>query len=143
MTRNEQNRAVSSTGRTRTNTSEQGVSSPPFGSSEYLLRTPPYLKQGYKGLEVFSSFPLYSNAATALQPIVISGRRYLLSCRTATKRKLQRPHFYKRRIAATKDHPFSLDCSCDEERWRTPANLQVGFSLGHTEHFLLTLPELT
>jgi hypothetical protein len=47
-----QNRAISSTGRTRVNTCEQGVSSPPFGSSEYLLRTPPYLKQGYKELEM-------------------------------------------------------------------------------------------
>jgi hypothetical protein len=42
---------------------------PPFGSAEYVLRTPPELKQGYKLLEAFSSFPLYSNAATALESI--------------------------------------------------------------------------
>jgi hypothetical protein len=41
---------------------------PPFGSPEYLLRTPPYFKQGYKLLEVISSFPAYSNrAATAAE----------------------------------------------------------------------------
>ncbi len=47
-------------------------SSPPFGSDEYLLRTPPYLKQGYKRLEAFLFSPPYSNntatAATALFP---------------------------------------------------------------------------
>ena len=43
--------------------------SPPFGSAEYLLRTPPELKIGYKRLEVFSSYPVYSNAATVLHLI--------------------------------------------------------------------------
>jgi hypothetical protein len=37
--------------------------------AEYLLRIPPELKQRYKQLVVFSSFPVYSNAAAALQPI--------------------------------------------------------------------------
>jgi hypothetical protein len=43
-TRYGQQRAVSSTGRTSANTSEQGVSSPPFGSAEYFTRTLLYLK---------------------------------------------------------------------------------------------------
>jgi hypothetical protein len=55
--------------RTPVNASKQALASPPFGSAEYLLRTPPDLKQGYKQLEAFSLFPVYSNAATALQPI--------------------------------------------------------------------------
>src|SRR5947209_17153992 len=67
--------------------------SPPFGSSEYLLRTPPDLKQGYKLLEVFSSFSLYSNCTATLQPhctSLTSGTRNLLPCRTATDRKSTR-----------------------------------------------------
>src|SRR6266480_5170659 len=84
-TRNEQNRGVSSTKRIRADTSEQQMPSPPFGSSEYVLRTPLYLKQGYKGLEVFSTFPVYSNSTATLQQyfnLLISGRKYLLPCRT-------------------------------------------------------------
>jgi hypothetical protein len=53
---------------------------------------------------------------------LISGTRYLLKCRTATERKLQMAHYYMRRMEETKDHPFSLDFLCEEERWRTPAN---------------------
>jgi hypothetical protein len=56
-----QKRAFSSTGRTWANFSEQRMSSPPFGSAEYVLRTPLCLKQGYKRLEIFSPFSLYSN----------------------------------------------------------------------------------
>ena len=69
MTRNEQNMDVSSTKRTTKDTGEQSVSSPPFDSAEYLLRTPPYLKQGYKLLEASLNSPLYSNCCRALEPI--------------------------------------------------------------------------
>jgi hypothetical protein len=45
----------------------------PLPHAEYLLRTPPYLKQHYKRLEEFLLLPLYSNrtatAVTALEPI--------------------------------------------------------------------------
>jgi hypothetical protein len=45
----------------------------PLGHAEYFIRIPPWLKQGYKGLEALLFSPLYSNntatAATALQPI--------------------------------------------------------------------------
>ena len=68
-----QDPALQATGRTATNSHGQSMPNPPFGSSEFLLRTPPELKQGYQRLEVFSSCPVYSNpysnAATALQPI--------------------------------------------------------------------------
>jgi hypothetical protein len=67
-TRNEQNRAVASTKWTRANTSEQRMSSPPFGSSEYLLRTPPELKRGYKMLEAFLFYLYTATAATAQEP---------------------------------------------------------------------------
>ncbi len=44
------------------------MSSPPFGSAEYVLRTPLCLKQGYKPLEEFAFSPLYSNrTATAAE----------------------------------------------------------------------------
>jgi hypothetical protein len=85
------------------------MSSPPFGSSEYLLRTPPELKQGYKQLEVFSLYPLYSNRTATLQQHcnpLISGTRYLLPCRTATERKLKGAHSYMWRMEATQDHLF-------------------------------------
>lgn len=74
---------------------------------------------------------------------LISGRRYMAPCRTATERKLQRSHTYVRCMEATQDHPFSLDCLCEEDRWHTPANTKVGFSLGYTKHFLRSLPKLT
>src|SRR6266705_2390773 len=38
----------------------------PLRHAEYLLRTPPYLNQGYKPFEVFYSLPQYSNC-TATQ----------------------------------------------------------------------------
>jgi hypothetical protein len=47
--------------------------SPPFGSAEYVLRTPLYLKQGHKLFEAFSYYPLYSNAA--ISPHTIDQRK--------------------------------------------------------------------
>jgi len=45
----------------------------PLRHAEYLLRTPPWLKQGYKGLEASLFSHLYSNGtatvATAPEPI--------------------------------------------------------------------------
>lgn len=109
----------------------------PFGSAKYVLRIPPELKQGYKRLEEFSSYPLYRNC-TATLPLhcnpSISGRRYLLLCRIATERKLQRSHIYVRCLEETKEHSFSLVCICEENRWHTPANTKVVFSLGSAEH---------
>lgn len=63
------------------------MSSPPFGSAEYFTRTPLYLKQGYKRIEVFSSCSVYSNRTATRQQhctSLISRRRDLFPCRTAT-----------------------------------------------------------
>ncbi len=51
-------------------------------------------------------------------------------------------HTYLRRTAATKDHPFSPDCLCEVDQWRTTATRKAGFSLGYFEHVLRALSEL-
>jgi hypothetical protein len=91
-----------------------------------IITTPPELKQGYKELEVFSPFPLYINHTATLQQHcdpLISGRRYLSPCRTAT---LFLSIAYAKR-------------NYDEHQ---PISKNM-FSLRHIEHVLRTLPQLT
>jgi hypothetical protein len=39
-----------------------------------------------------------------------------------------------RQMAATQDHPFSLECSCEEERWQTSASNESQVLLSYTEY---------
>jgi hypothetical protein len=95
------------------------MSSPPFGSSEFLLRTLPELKQGYKRLEMLSLCPVYSNpysnASAALQPIdqwnkapVAMQNRNLAAAPKVT-------HLCAVHGSNTRS-PFSLECACEEDR---------------------------
>jgi hypothetical protein len=63
------------------------MSSPPFGSSEYFLRTLPYLKQGYKRLEAFIFSPPYSNCTATrifLQQRFLRDKGRMLDCTLET-----------------------------------------------------------
>ena len=112
------------------NSHGQSMPCPPFGSFEYLLRTPLYLKQGYKLLEMFSLCPLYSIRTATRQPHctpLICERRYLLPHRTATERT---------RLVGS---PFSRACSCEEERLIAHQPLRkLGSLLGRPNNFFVT-----
>lgn len=62
----------------------------------------------------------YSNTATALHPIDQRKRVLIAMQHCNPSGSVPWSHTYVRCMEATQDHPFSLDCSREEERWLTP-----------------------
>ena len=103
------------------NTSEQGVSSPPFGSPSILFEPRHNSNKATSGLRFLVLTSVQQRPQEHCNPC-ISRAGEMLKCRTATERKIQRAQFSLWEMKETKDTSSSLDFWCKEAQKRTPAN---------------------
>jgi hypothetical protein len=114
----------------------------PLRHAEDFIRTPPWLKQGYKRLEVLWLVPLYSNGynSTIIRWSAEQGTYWNAEPQPSESSKgLNTPcgGWKKQKIT-----PFLSISGAKRNDGEHQPITRVEFSLRHTEHFLRTLPEL-